>query len=109
MVVSPVAGRSTPELAITALRSPGVAPGLLRSPTTRRDGYVQPADVAPTIFTLLGEEPPEENEGRPFEVAPPGADDRVERLIEGSRAAGFRDGLMTIRAVDNTSELPAPM
>jgi len=96
LVVSPVAGRTSPELAVTALRAPGVEAGLLRSSTTRRDGYVQLADVAPTILDLVGEDQPDQIEGRPFEVSPPGDYDRIERLADGADAAGFRDSLMPV-------------
>ncbi len=70
--MSPVSPTASPELAIAALRAPGVEPGLLRSSTTRRDGYVQLADVAPTILDLLGEAAPDEIEGRAFEVSAAG-------------------------------------
>ena len=96
VVLSPVASRTTPELAIAALRAPGVEPGLLRSSTTRRDGYVQLADVAPTVLGLLGEPQPDDIEGRRFEVAAPSGEDRTERLIDGSDAAGFRDAVIAV-------------
>lgn len=96
LLLSPVAGRASPELAITALRAPGVDAGLLRSSTTRRDGYVQLADVAPTVLDLLGEDQPDDIEGRAFEVSPPGGEDRVDRLVDGAEAAEFRDQLMPV-------------
>lgn len=96
MVLSPVSGGGSPDLAIVALRGPGVEPGLLRSPTTRRDGYVQLADVAPTVLSVLGEPAPDDIEGRAFQVAPPGDEDRVARLADDAAAAGFRDSLMPI-------------
>lgn len=54
LVLSPVAPRAAPELAAVLLRAPGIDGGLLRSPTTRRDGYVQLADVAPTVLSQIG-------------------------------------------------------
>jgi hypothetical protein len=96
LVVSPVAPSASPELAVALLRSPGVHGGLLRSATTRRDGYVQLADVAPTILALLGEEQPDEIEGRAFEVRPSARTGRVAKLDDESTAAGFRDELMPI-------------
>jgi hypothetical protein len=93
LVLSPVTSGS-PELGMVALRAPGTVPGLLRSPTTRRDGYVQLADVAPTMLALLGEPVPDEIEGRAFEVSPPGDEDRIERLVDGAAAAGFRDDVI---------------
>ena len=96
LVLSPVAPRASPELAITALRAPGVHGGVLRSPTTRRDGYVQLADVAPTVLALLGEEQPDEIEGRAFEVSARSGVDRVGQLADEAAAAGFRDSLMPL-------------
>jgi hypothetical protein len=96
LVVSPVAASSTPELAITALRAPSVRAGLLRSPTTRRDGYVQLADVAPTVLALLDIPQPDEIEGRAFEVSDGPAGGRIPRLVEEADAAEFRDELMTL-------------
>lgn len=96
LVLSPVADGASPELAVVALRTPDQAGGVLRSATTRRDGYVQLADVAPTILRLLGEEAPDDVEGRPFEVSPRPAGTRVAELADEAEAAGFRDGLMPV-------------
>lgn len=96
LVVSPVAPAGAPELAVALLRAPGVDGGLLRSSTTRRDGYVQLADIAPTVLALLDEPQPEEIEGRAFQVAGRDHDDRVGDLAEETAAADFRDDLMPI-------------
>ncbi len=96
LVLSPVAPRASPELAIAALRTPDVDGGVLRSPTTRRDGYVQLADVAPTILDLLGEEQPDDIEGRAIQVSPRSGVDRVGQLADEAAAAGFRDSLMPL-------------
>ncbi|MGV3760270.1 MAG: hypothetical protein ACO1PW_12140, partial [Actinomycetota bacterium] len=96
LVLSPVADGASPELAMVALRTPDSTGGVLRSATTRRDGYVQLADVAPTILRLLGEEAPDDVEGRPFEVSPRPSGTRVTELAEEAEAAGFRDGLMPV-------------
>lgn len=96
LVVSPVAPSRSPELALVLLRAPGIDGGLLTSPTTRRDGYVQLADVAPTILGLLGEPMPDEIEGRAFEVRSAERAGRVERLAEEAAAADFRDSLMPV-------------
>jgi hypothetical protein len=93
LVVSPVAATASPELAIAALRAPGVPAGLLRSSTTRRDGYVQLADVAPTILDLLDLDQPDEIEGRAFEVSDSGTRGRIARLTDEAEAAEFRDDL----------------
>ncbi|MDQ2649009.1 MAG: hypothetical protein M3Z03_05605 [Actinomycetota bacterium] len=96
LVVSPVAASANPELAITALRAPDVRPALLRSPTTRRDGYVQLADVAPTVLGLLDLDQPDEIEGRAFEVSDGPRGGRIDRLVREADAAGFRDDLMPL-------------
>jgi hypothetical protein len=96
LVLSPVAPSASPELAVALVRAPGVRGGLLRSSTTRRDGYVQLADVAPTILALLGEDQPDEIEGRAFQVRPASGRDRVVELDDEATAAGFRDDLMPI-------------
>lgn len=97
LVVSPVAPAGSPALAMVGLRAPGVEPGLLQSATTRRDGYVHLADVAPTILTLLGEEPPDDIEGRAFQVGGGSSSpDRVGRLVDETDAAGFRDSLIPL-------------
>lgn len=96
LVVSPVAPSGAPELAVALLRAPGVDGGLLRSSTTRRDGYVQLADVAPTVLALLGEPQPEEIEGRAFQVSGRDRRDRVVDLADETAAADFRDDLMPI-------------
>lgn len=96
LVLSPVSPRASPELAIAALRTPSVDGGVLRSPTTRRDGYVQLADVAPTVLTLLGEEQPDDVEGRAFQVSARSGVDRVGQLADEAAAAGFRDSLMPL-------------
>ena len=43
-------------------------PGLLRSATTRRDGYLRSTDLAPTILTALGLEVPSSMNGTPAQV-----------------------------------------
>jgi hypothetical protein len=96
LVVSPVAATASPELAITALRAPGVSAGLLRSSTTRRDGYVQLADVAPTVLDLLDIDQPDEIEGRAFEVTDGPRSGRVARLVDEADAAEFRDDLSPV-------------
>jgi hypothetical protein len=96
LVVSPVAPAGSPALAMVALRAPGVEPGLLQSATTRRDGYVHLADVAPTILSLLGEEPPDGIEGRNFQVGKDHVAGRVGRLVEETDAAAFRDSLLPL-------------
>jgi hypothetical protein len=97
MVLSPVSPSASPALGVVALRAPGVDGGLLQSATTRRDGYVQLADVAPTVLTLLGQEPPDAMEGRTFQVGDRSADRaRAARLADAEDAAAFRDATMPL-------------
>ena len=96
IVLSPVASASSPGLGIAALRGPGIDPELLRSATTRRNGYVQLADVAPTVLSLLGEEPPDTIEGRAFQVRGGSGSDRIGRLADASEEADFRDGVLPV-------------
>ena len=99
IVLSPVSPSSSPALGVAALRAPGVDGGLLQSATTRRDGYVQLADVAPTVLTLLGEDPPGEMEGRSFQVSEGRGSDRVARLADAAEAAAFRDATVPLAVV----------
>ncbi|MFZ6002672.1 MAG: hypothetical protein ACOYXM_01940 [Actinomycetota bacterium] len=99
LILSPVSSKKSPELAIAALRTPATRGGVLTSATTRRDGYVQLADVAPTVLGLLGLDQPAEVEGRTFQVSPRAGVDRVEQLAGDATAAGFRDSLVAIVVV----------
>ncbi len=92
-----VVGPAHPTRAITltplAVHEPGGEPGLLRSATTRRAGFVQLIDVAPTILDLLDVDAPSSMEGRPAEVGKTGGDfaDRQALLVREDAAAQFRD------------------
>ena len=72
-------------------RTPGT--GLLESATTRRAGFVQIVDLAPTILDLLDVKPPDVMEGRPARLhAETGTyRARVDRLVRADRGAQFRD------------------
>lgn len=98
IVLSPVAPPGRPFLGIAAVRAPGVAGGLLQSATTRRAGYVQLADVAPTVLALVGAPAPDEMEGRSFAVGEAGgsATARTARLAHAADAAAFRDATMPV-------------
>lgn len=97
LIVSPVSASTSPELAVAALRTPEVTGGLLRSATTRRSGYVQLADVGPTVLDVMGAPVPEEVEGRPFVVTPrPRGGDRLDKLADAASAADFRDSLLPL-------------
>jgi hypothetical protein len=80
-------------LTVLGIQGPGFEPGLLRSATTRRSGFVQLVDVAPTILDLMHVDRPTSMEGRPVEVGTDGgsASDRRELIIHADEAAQFRD------------------
>jgi len=91
-VVSPASPRRGSGLAVTGIRAPGVEPELLRSATSRRNGFVYVIDVAPTILGLLGLDVPKEMEGRAMEVVHgPARDQRVTTLVHANEEAVFRD------------------
>ncbi len=60
--------RTATSLSVAAVRGPGFAPGLLRSTTTQRDGFVNLTDVAPTVLTYFGLDRPDAMEGRRMET-----------------------------------------
>lgn len=93
LVVAPVHPEGELALTVAALRAPGVEPGLLRSATTRRSGFVQLMDIAPTVLDLVDVDRPSSMLGRPFEVGRTGGDaeDRRSFLIDADAAARFVD------------------
>jgi hypothetical protein len=90
---------SRPELGVALLWGLGTEPGLLRSATTGRDGYVQLADVAPALLDLVGLDHPEDIEGRPFTVTPGAGDGRVRQLGSDVVEAAFRDATVPVVTV----------
>jgi len=91
-VVSPASPRRGAGLAVTGIRAPGVRPELLRSATSRRNGFVYVVDVAPTILQMLGLEAPAKMEGETMEVVGGVAHgDRIDTLIHANEDAVFRD------------------
>lgn len=93
VVVGPYHQDGRVHLTLGALAAPGVEPGLLRTASTRRSGYVTLVDVAPTVLDLLGVELPSAMEGRPFERGDAGGDAAARRtlLADIDAAAQFRD------------------
>jgi hypothetical protein len=94
VVVAPVSPESQRRLMVLGVHVAGLEPGLLVSASTRQDGYVTLADVAPTIADLVDVEfDVDEIEGRSVTRARTGgtADDRLEWLVDGEAAARFRD------------------
>jgi hypothetical protein len=105
IVLSPVSSSASPPLGVVAMQAPGLDPGLLQSATTRRDGYVQLADVAPTILTLVGEDPPSAMEGRSFQLGSRQTDGRLDDLAHAAEAAAFRDSNMVMAVTGVTAAL----
>ncbi len=67
IVLSPHTAGSTPSLTAFAIVAPGyLAPTIVYSPTTGRDGIVQMIDIAPTILGWLHIPVPSSMEGRPL-------------------------------------------
>ena len=89
-VVSPASPRRGSGLAVTGIRAPGVAPELLRSATSRRNGFVYVVDIAPTILQLLGYPTPTDMEGRAMKVVSGGVahGDRIDFLVARQRGRG---------------------
>lgn len=101
MVVGPVHPSREVQLTVASLKAPGVQPGLLRSGTTRRPGFVQLVDIAPTILDRIGLSTPDSMEGRPFEVRDEGgsASQRRDGIADADKAATFRDQIVSVVAV----------
>ncbi len=83
-------------LAAVAVRAPGVEPGLLRSGTTQRTGFVQLMDVAPSVLDLVGVQAPDSMRGRAVAVGRTSTDAaRSQRfLIDADTAAQFRSEVL---------------
>ncbi len=93
VVVGPAHSTRQITLTVLGIQGPGFEPGLLRSATTRRSGFVQLIDVAPTILDLQGIDAPTSMEGRAVEVGKQGgsAADRRAMIVTADAAAQFRD------------------
>ena len=100
LVVSPAKPSSNSALTIAAVHTPGFDPGLLKSGTTRRAGFVSLVDISPTVLSVLGVSRPEEMEGRPMKTAGGGGSyaDRVSFFVRSNADGLFRDRLVTITA-----------
>jgi hypothetical protein len=96
MVIGPTPPQDRDALSVAAVRAPGVAPGLLRSTTTQRDGFVNLTDVAPTVLTYFGLDRPDAMEGRRMETGEAGGSlaDRQTFLVNVNEEGIFRDGLV---------------
>jgi hypothetical protein len=96
VVFGPAHAAATTSLTVLGVHAPGVEPGLLRSATTRRSGFVQMIDVGPTILDLLDIDAPSSMEGRPVEIGGDGGsfDDRMDLFAYEDAAGQFRDRLI---------------
>lgn len=97
VVVSPYGSRVTRGLTVVGVRAPGIEPGLMKSSSTRRNGFVLLADVAPSILQLLDIPRPKSMNGRPFSVGPTlgSAAERIDWMVDETDAALFRDRVLT--------------
>jgi hypothetical protein len=93
VVVAPYASGETTDLTVIGFRAPGVERGLLSSGTTRRSGFVQTVDIAPSILSLFDIEVPTSMEGTVTERGADGGSlaERSDKLVEAAAAAVFRD------------------
>ena len=96
IVVGPAPPTARDALTVAAVRGPGFAPGLLRSTTTQRDGFVNITDVAPTVLTYFGLDRPDAMEGRRMETGATGGTLAAHRefLVNVNEDGLFRDGLI---------------
>ena len=87
VVVSPYGSRVTKGMTVVGVRAPGIEPGLMKSSSTRRNGFVLLADVAPSILQLLDIPRPTSMNGRAFAVGGPHgtAQQRVDHMIDETR------------------------
>ena len=93
IVVSPFHSSRARTLTVAAIHTPSSAPGLVESATTRRAGFLQIVDVAPTVLDLLHIARPDAMEGRPAEYHATGDTyaERIDQLVRFDRASQFRD------------------
>jgi hypothetical protein len=93
IVVGPSHPLGGPRLTVLAVHEPGGEPGLLRSASTQRSGFVPLVDVAPTILDRLDIDEPGSMEGRPVESGARGgsAAERVDTLVDWDEQTRFRD------------------
>ncbi len=93
VVVAPYASGESTNLTVVGVHAPDLEPGLLSSGTTRRAGFVQTVDLAPSILSLVDLEKPSSMEGTVMERAGSGGshEDRAAFLIGSDEGARFRD------------------
>ena len=93
IVFGPTAPRPGAQLSIAAVIGKGMKPGLARSPTTRRAGFVSLPDVAPTVLDAYGIDLPNSMAGTAMSaVAGRAPDDTTFKALQYDNVvARFRD------------------
>jgi hypothetical protein len=97
IVVAPAAPDDVAELTVFGITGPGVGPGLARSATTRRDGYVTLPDIAPTVLGAFGISVPSSMTGTAVTTSRARAFDaaRAGQLADANTMSVFRDRTLT--------------
>jgi len=95
LVVSPVSPVGADQLVVAAAAGAGLEPGLARSGTSRRDGYVTLPDIGPTVLDALGIAKPDEMSAAPIASSGGGAPDATtfRALADDNVRALFRNSL----------------
>jgi hypothetical protein len=93
LVVAPAAPGDAAALTVFGAAGPAIGPGLARSATTRRDGYVTLPDVGVTVLDALGIAEPESMNGTSVTSGGGRAYDhaRAGELADANTIAVFRD------------------
>lgn len=93
VVLAPAGPRAREQLTVAALAGPGIEPGVAKSGTTRRDGFVTLADIAPTVLAALGVAIPDSMTGTAITSTGRGepVPQLVERFVTANEVALFRD------------------
>lgn len=101
VVAAPYASGESTDITVVGVHAPSTTAGLISSGTTRRIGFVQTVDLAPTVLSLMDLDRPSSMEGTVMERAAGGGDheDRVTFLIGAADGAKFRDSLLGAASV----------
>lgn len=93
LVIAPTSPRGPDQLVVSALSGPEVEPGLARSGTTRRDGYVTLPDIGPTVLNALGVDKPDAMNGATMASAGggPNRPSTFRHLADDNEQALFRN------------------
>jgi hypothetical protein len=93
MIMAPSGPRKREQLTVAALAGPGIEPGVAKSGTTRRDGFVTLPDIAPTVLGALGVRIPDSMTGTAITSTGRGEPGRtlIERFVTANEVALFRD------------------